>query len=151
MSTIEMKSLTREFGAAEPAEAAAFFADKLRFETDAADVFEDLRSGVEKLIIVDARTAESYEKGHVPGALNIPHRTMTRETTASLPPDALIVTYCDGIGCNASTKGALKLAQLGFRVKEMSGGLDFWIRDGFPVAQGTASGHLSDHGIRCGC
>jgi hypothetical protein len=33
------------------------------------------------------------------------------------------VVYCDGIGCNASTKGAYNLARLGFRVKELLGGL----------------------------
>ena len=42
----------------------------------------------------------------------------------------LYVTYCDGIGCNASTKGALNMAKLGFRVKELMGGLDWWKRDG---------------------
>jgi len=46
----------------------------------------------------------------------------------------LIVTYCDGIGCNASTKGALDMAKLGFNVKELIGGLDWWKRDGHPTA-----------------
>ena len=45
----------------------------------------------------------------------------------------LVVTYCDGIGCNASTKGALKMAELGFRTKELIGGLDWWKRDGHPT------------------
>jgi rhodanese-related sulfurtransferase len=49
------------------------------------------------------------------------------------PRDALVITYCDGPHCNASTKGALQLAVLGRRVKEMQGGLDGWIRDGLPV------------------
>ena len=34
-------------------------------------------------------------------------------------------------GCNASTKGALKLTRLGFNVKELMGGLDWWMRDGY--------------------
>jgi rhodanese-related sulfurtransferase len=50
--------------------------------------------------------ARYYEaKLHIPGAINIPHRTMSPATTAELDKGALIVTYCDGIRCNGSTKG----------------------------------------------
>jgi rhodanese-related sulfurtransferase len=42
------------------------------------------------------------------------------------------VIYCDGIGCNASTKGVYKLSLLEFRAKELLGGLDWWQRDGHP-------------------
>jgi hypothetical protein len=46
------------------------------------------------------------------------------------------VVYRDRIGCDASTKGAHKLARLGFRTKELLellGGLDWWSREGHPV------------------
>ena len=58
---------------------------------------------------------------------------MNPESTQWLDSTALYVTYCDGIGCNASTKGALKLAELGFQVKELIGGFDWWKRDGYPT------------------
>jgi rhodanese-related sulfurtransferase len=58
---------------------------------------------------------------------------MSPETTRHLDKQALIVAYCDGIGCNASTKGALNMTRLGFRVKELIGGLDWWKRDGHPT------------------
>jgi rhodanese-related sulfurtransferase len=54
-------------------------------------------------------------------------------TTAHLDKGALIVTCCVGIRCNGSTKGALNMLQLGFRVKELIGGLDCWRCDGYPV------------------
>ena len=65
----------------------------------------------------------------------------------------MYVTYCDGIGCNGSTKGAYKLAKLGFRVKELIGGLDFWLRDGHPLAIGEQPGSLRDRAVveDCGC
>jgi rhodanese-related sulfurtransferase len=47
-----------------------------------------------------------------------------------------IVTYCWGPGCNSSTKAALKLASLGFKVKEMIGGLEYWRHEGLPI-EGT--------------
>jgi rhodanese-related sulfurtransferase len=56
--------------------------------------------------------------------------------------------YCDGIGCNASTKGAAKLTSLGFKVKELIGGLDWWKRDGYPVENGSGN---SNEPVACGC
>lgn len=122
------------------------YEDKLAFETDSWDLKVALESG-ENIIVVDARSAEAYRKERIPGAINIPHRQMSRETTAPLHKDALIVTYCDGIGCNASTKGALNMTKLGFRVKELMGGLDWWKRDGHKT-EGDAATTSS---AACGC
>ncbi len=59
--------------------------------------------------------------------------TMTKEGTQDMSRETLYVTYCDGIGCNASTKGALNMTRLGFEVKELLGGIDWWKRDGYPT------------------
>jgi rhodanese-related sulfurtransferase len=112
------------------------YRDKLEFETDSWDLRAALDQG-EKIVVVDARSAATYQEEHIPGAVNLPHRTMTPETTRHLDRGTLYVVYCDGIGCNASTKGALKLSELGFRVKELMGGLDWWKRDGYPT-EGSA-------------
>ncbi|WP_128545842.1 rhodanese-like domain-containing protein [Larkinella soli] len=127
--------------------ALAHFYHKLCFETDASDVFHDQRDGIDTFVVVDARSAESYRQEHIPGAVSLPHRQMNAETTEELPRDKIIVVYCDGIGCNASTKGAAKLVSLGFRCKELLGGIDWWKRDGFPTSTGEAPGSL----IECGC
>ena len=106
------------------------FSDKLENETDSWDLKVALGAG-EKIVIVDARARELFEREHIPGAINIPHAAMNPETTKALDKNALIVTYCDGIGCNASTKGALNMVRLGFRVKELMGGIEWWKRDGY--------------------
>jgi hypothetical protein len=49
---------------------------------------------------------------------------------------------CDGIGCNGSTKGAYKLSSLGFKTKELLGGLDWWRRDGHAVLSGPGPGDI---------
>ena len=67
---------------------------------------------------------------------------MTAETAARLDRSKVYVVYCDGIGCNASTKGAYKLARLGFRAKELLGGIDWWRRDGHPVTASHEPGSL---------
>ncbi len=151
LATVE--SLVLEQAAPAPQDAHRHFLSRLALEADAADVYTDLLNGVEDLVVIDARSAESYAKGHVPGAINVPHRTMSAETTASLSKDKLYVTYCDGLGCNASTKAAVKLTALGFRVKEMIGGIDWWVRmDGYPVVIGEARGSLrKNDAIACGC
>lgn len=122
----------------------------LRAYTDPADLAEDLAAGVPGIVVVDARRPDAYARGHIPGALNLPHRTITAASTATLDRDALYVTYCDGIGCNGSTKGALALAALGFRVKELIGGIDWWVRDGLPLATADAPAPETST-ARCAC
>jgi len=121
------------------------YSNKLAFETDSWDL-HDARQRGEIVVVIDARSRASFAKEHIPDAVNIPHREMTPETTARLDRSALIVTYCDGIGCNASTKGALAMTKLGFRVKELIGGLDWWKRDGYRTE--GSDGGLAGH---CGC
>ncbi|MEX0937658.1 MAG: rhodanese-like domain-containing protein [Pirellulales bacterium] len=121
------------------------YADKLALEIDSWDLKVALEAQ-EDITVVDARSAEAYHREHIPGAVNIPHRTMSPETTATISKSSLVVTYCDGIGCNASTKGALRMLDFGFQVKELIGGLDWWKRDG----HATHVGELSS-GARCGC
>ena len=135
-------SAVLEFGAPEPGETAAMMEDKLRFHTDSWDLSVDLRAGLAAITVIDARSRDAYIAGHIPGAVSLPHREMNSETTARLDRGKVYVVYCDGIGCNASTKGAYKLARLGFRTKELLGGLDWWRRDGHPVIKSVEPGDL---------
>lgn len=113
--------------------AADFFRAKLNFETDPSDVHEEMSRGGSDLVVVDARSRTAWAAGHVPGAINLPHREMNPESVKHLDRNKTYIVYCDGIGCNASTKGSLNLSLLGFKVKEMMGGIDWWKRDGYPV------------------
>ncbi|MBV9017078.1 MAG: rhodanese-like domain-containing protein [Alphaproteobacteria bacterium] len=135
-------SAVLEYGAPEPGEIAAVMHDKLRFHTDSWDLSVDLKSGRADIVVIDARSRDAYQAGHIPGAASFPHREMNATSTARLDRAKVYVVYCDGIGCNASTKGAYKLARLGFRVKELLGGLDWWRRDGHAVATSEDPGSL---------
>lgn len=123
-----------------------YYEDKLKYEIDSWDLSEALKDT--KTLVIDTRASSAYEKEHIPTAINIPHRTMNEETTKHLNKEILYVTYCDGIGCNASTKGALNMTKLGFKVKELLGGLDWWIRDGYETKGLEAKNSKS---IECGC
>jgi rhodanese-related sulfurtransferase len=124
-----------------------FYEHKLKFEIDSWDLFESINQGKD-IKVIDARSSEAFALEHIPIALNMPHRTMSLETTSHLNKETLYVIYCDGIGCNASTKGALNMTKLGFIVKELLGGLDWWKRDGYQTEGKQASDR---HKITCGC
>ena len=119
---------------------------KLEYEIDSWDLTVARDAG-DDVAVVDARSPEAFQREHIPGAINIPHRTMSPETTKDLDRDVLVVTYCDGIGCNGSTKGAVNMLKLGFRVKELIGGIDWWKRDGHKTHTATAP----DKSVSCGC
>lgn len=135
-------SFATENPAAEPENARAHFQSRLSFETDPWDVMTDMERGRTDFIVIDTRSPADYAAKRIAGAINLPYRSMNAETTAHLPKEKLMVTYCSGPGCNASTKGALKLASLGFRVKELIGGLEYWIKERGQV-EGTL-GHEAD-------
>lgn len=86
----------------------AHFASKLSLETDPSDVYTDLQNGETGIVVVDARTSEAYAKSHLPGSINLPHRQIDSSTSGTIAKDKVIVTYCAGVYCNASTKAAAK-------------------------------------------
>jgi rhodanese-related sulfurtransferase len=131
-------SLVLEVPAADPQEASQHFASKLSVETDPSDVMLDLQRGQTGFIIVDVRSADDFEECHIDGAISFPYRQINAESVTRLPKEKLIVTYCWGPGCNASTKAALRLSSLGYRVKEMIGGLEYWKREGGNLTGKTA-------------
>lgn len=124
-----------------------FYEAKLAFETDSWDL-NDAMNNTNNTIVIDARAVDAYNLEHIPNAINIPHKQMNEETIKHLDKSKNYVTYCDGIGCNASTKGALNMSKLGFKTKELLGGLDWWVRDGY-ATQGKNAKQASN--ISCGC
>jgi mRNA-degrading endonuclease toxin of MazEF toxin-antitoxin module len=75
-------------------------------------------------------------------------KNVAKESTAHLDNSKTYVGYCDGISCNASTKDAFKLSELGFRVKELMGGLECWKREGYETHGSKA---VSGNRIACIC
>jgi len=64
--------------AAAPSELAVkHFEEMLAFETDCWDVHESMKSADRDFIVIDVRGPNAFAKGHVEGAINIPHREMT--------------------------------------------------------------------------
>jgi rhodanese-related sulfurtransferase len=117
--------------------AQTFFASKLHYETDPADVYADMQNGVADFVLLDVRSPEAYARSHAPGAINLPQGMINAEAMAPFATETLLVVYCWGPGCNGATKAALKLSALGFSVKEMIGGIEYWEnKQHYPVERG---------------
>ncbi|MFJ7336441.1 rhodanese-like domain-containing protein [Streptomyces sp. NPDC101110] len=116
---------------AAPAAAAAHFRAALAFHTDVSDVAAALDAGgAPGFVLVDARSAEAWDQGHVPGALHLPAALVPEQAVQLLDRTVPVVTYCWGPGCNGAARAALALAELGYQVKEMLGGFEYWVREG---------------------
>lgn len=131
-----MKTLVNLVPPAPSELAAAHYAGRLAFETDCADVYAGLTQPGRDFVLLDVRSPELYARGHLPGAVSLPHRQIGAQTLAAFPPGTVFVTYCAGPHCNGSTRAALKIARLGRPVKEMIGGVTGWLDEGFALEGG---------------
>ncbi len=90
-----------------------------------------LRQGV---ILVDARTKEEFDKGHIDGAINLPYNNFEiayyQATLLHNSIEKEIIVYCGGGGCKSSLLVAENLTLLGHsNVKVFSGGWSAWVKN----------------------
>jgi rhodanese-related sulfurtransferase len=113
-------------------ELVAHFASRLAFETDPSDVHEDIEQS-KKFVLVDVRGQSSWDQGRAQAAIHIHHSEIAERAPKEIPIDMPVVVYCWGPGCNGAHRGALNFALLGYQVKEMIGGFEYWAREGYPI------------------
>ena len=97
------------------------------------DVHAALSSGQPDFVLLDVRSPELYEKGHIPGAINLPHRKIVARKLTEYREHTIFVTYCAGPHCNGAARGAIRLARLNRPVKMMIGGITGWLDEGFTL------------------
>lgn len=124
--------------AAPSAAALAHFNARLTFETDCADVAAALATGAPDFVLLDVRGLSAFARGHVAGAINLPHRAMDAARLEAWPRETLFVVYCAGPHCNGADRAAIALARLGRPVKLMLGGVAGWRDEGFQLIEGEA-------------
>ncbi|MET9625595.1 rhodanese-like domain-containing protein [Streptomyces sp. NPDC006464] len=130
-TTAQVNAVLRTPPAA-PAAAAAYFSASLAFHADVSDVASVLAVGGDPgFVVLDSRSTASWDQGHVPGAIHLPTALIAEQAEQLLDKAVPVVTYCWGPGCNGATRAALALAELGYQVKEMLGGFEYWVREGF--------------------
>jgi rhodanese-related sulfurtransferase len=112
------------------------FESAFEFETDCWDVHHAMSSGKADFVVFDVRGPGLFAKGHVPGAVNMPHGKIVEPTMRKYAMDTIFVVYCAGPHCNGAHKGAVRLAKLGRPVKLMIGGATGWLDEGFTLVAG---------------
>ncbi len=113
-------------------ELVAYFTSRLAFETDPSDVHADIEQS-KRFALVDVRGQSSWDQGRAVGAVHMHHSEIADRAPQEIPMDMPVVVYCWGPGCNGAHRGALNFALLGYQVKEMIGGFEYWAREGYPV------------------
>ncbi len=135
-------SYVTDIPAASPEEAASHFLHRLSVETDCADVHHALTHNEKDFVLLHVvGSPDAFARRHLPGAIHLPHSTITAERMTEWPADILFVVYCAGPHCNGADFAALKLARLGLAVKIMIGGITGWQDEGFSFASGI--GHAA--------
>jgi len=101
---------------------------------------DELKKAIEekKVTLIDVNGSESYNAGHIPGAINF--ETTKNDLAAKLPQDknALVVAYCGNEKCGAYQAGAKKAKELGYtNVKHYSKGIAGWKKSGEKTEKGS--------------
>jgi rhodanese-related sulfurtransferase len=110
----------------------AWFETKLEAEWGPYDLKHALDENPESVVVLDTRDREAFEEEHLPHAINIPGQELEGRLK-ELPKNKAIVPYCWTITCHLATRAALLLAQKGFTVHELAGGIGTWKDYKFPV------------------
>jgi rhodanese-related sulfurtransferase len=108
----------------DPAKARAFFEAKLAFTTGPVELDRWIKARENNLVVVDVRAAEDFEKGHIPGAINVPKGHW--ENVQGLSREKTNVVYCYTQPCHLAANACVQFASKGYPVMELEGGFEAW-------------------------
>lgn len=115
------------------AKAREFFRARVGFTTGSHEL-EVLVNGMtdpSTCQVVDVRYPSDFAAGHVPGAINLPKGKW--HNAKGLNEDATLYLYCYTQTCHLAAEAAVELIAQGYRVVEVEGGWDTWVRNGYAV------------------
>jgi len=115
--------MTKQLERNDPERARQYFADKMAFTTGPVELARNLKQGAE-IKVIDVREPQDYRKGHVPGAINLPHDKWS--TCEGLQEEGLNVLYCYSHVCHLAAAAAVEFVGKGYSVMEMDGGFAAW-------------------------
>ena len=83
----------------------------------------------DKVAILDVRTQEEFDEGHICNAVLLPHDSITEETALEAAPhkDEMVLVYCRT--GRRSAEAAAKLVELGYTQVYDFGGIESWPYD----------------------
>ena len=113
--------------------AGEFFRAKTSFTTGSheLEVLVNSRKNPATYQVVDVRYPADFAAGHVPGAISLPKGKW--QQTKELNKDATLYLYCYSQTCHLAAEAAVELVAQGYRVVEVEGGWDTWVRNGYGI------------------
>lgn len=88
----------------------------------------------EKFTLVEVLSEEDYKGGHLPGAINLPLEQLEKLAPKKLKKSELVVVYCAGYPCHASTKAAELLLNMGYKnTLDFKGSKKLWVTSGLEL------------------
>ncbi|MBS1673850.1 MAG: sulfurtransferase [Actinobacteria bacterium] len=106
---------------------------RMAYEIDVTAAARAVSEG--RAVLVDTRRRHSWDHGHIAGAVHLPI-TALPDGTADLPRDRTLIVYGWGPGCNGATATARLLLAAGWDTRELLGGYEYWVRNGFATEAG---------------
>jgi len=100
----------------------------------------DLKSAMtsQKIVLLDANGTESWQSGHIPGAIDF---SAKKDSLASVLPgdkDVLVVAYCGNPQCPAYRAAAEAAKKLGYKnIKHLTAGIAGWKQAGEKMEKGS--------------
>lgn len=85
--------------------------------------------------VLDVRPADEFAAGHLPRAVNIPLRELTRRLR-EIPKNRAVVAYCRGPYCVLAYEAVARLRGRGFKVQRLEDGFPEWKASGLPIESG---------------
>lgn len=90
----------------------------------------------QKIVFIDARDVDQFDKGHIAGAINLPYFSLDEfiNRLDAVDKSEPIVTYCEGADCDMSIRLGNELFSKGFKkVFVFFGGWEEWEKSDYPV------------------
>jgi rhodanese-related sulfurtransferase len=94
----------------------------------------EMRANNRRYKLVEVLSEKEYLEGHIPGAINIPLDRLEVLARQKLKRTDTIVVYCGSYSCQASTKAARKLLEMGYdKTLDFKGGKRWWRHAGLEL------------------
>lgn len=143
MGTLDTNNVLDSGKLHDPKGAAEYFRAKVAYTTGPVELNRLLENG-EDVVVIDVRQRDDFDKGHVPGAINLPEEEWG--TARGLSRDKLNIIYCYSQVCHLAAKAALEFSIQGFPVMEMEGGFQAWKDHHFDIEASGSYGRRMSRG-----
>ena len=112
-----------------PHKALEFFEARLEFQMGPLDLKRAIDN--REVNVIDVRSEEDYQKGHIPCAFNLPYERW--DSFEHLTHDKPNVIYCYSTTCFLATRACSRFAEADYPVMELFGGFEEWENHKLPI------------------